>query len=545
MDLDVPTRWRVPAGMTGDLSLVRIGTGMAGDDAACPERLAAKARPRVKPKVYGGCRRPPLETFALDPVMEALDSVEYNHVPVDVALAQLETRRRPLHPGLTQWVGHAVRRYVAADMAENTGTLCPVPYHWVLQSKDQQAGRLWELYAWGRRYQSPDGSLREFRFFRFGTAGGRTRDPAQLAIAAYTAARGTPASWPGDWADPFCLRDARPVERVRVVEAGCADGSRAVLFDGTPGQADALYASDGRSRVREMITGGPAKPGAACADCKLVTACDTLPRIPNLLGITDPKAPLRTWSVSDGRYYDRCPAQEHLRRLSLRRERGEYDPAATRGQAVHAWLERNHARLPHTPCSLTDVPGLTDDWSSGRWHVTGEQARIGARMLACHVQACAFQHGEQVTETRLEPVVALHDTAANVIVIAKADMIYLDGGSWVWRETKTTQKAASAGADPLDTYPQLALAVLILHENALGADPSQSRVELEILRPDTAEISLIDPTDPERAARAREVVRSLAGQWRGDESFATRPGPHCQTCPVSQWCPDSAAPSNA
>ncbi len=117
--------------------------------------------------------------------------------------------------------------------------------------------------AWARRYQSPDGSLRQSRFFRFGTAGERTRDPAQLAIRRVHRCQGHADIVAADWADPFCPRDTRPVERV--VEAGCADGSRAVLVDGTPGQADTLYACDGRSRVRGMIRDGAAKPGAACA----------------------------------------------------------------------------------------------------------------------------------------------------------------------------------------------------------------------------------------------------------------------------------------
>jgi PD-(D/E)XK nuclease superfamily len=535
------TRWLIPAGMTGDLNLIRVGAGMTGDEEACPQRLAAKARPRVGPRVCGAGMKPRLETFALDPVMEVLDRVEHDGDAVDVALARLDARSRPLHPALNHWVGDVVRAYLGAERAV---TLVPVRSFWVLQRARRE--QLWELYAWGRRYQSPDGSIRELRLFRFGAAGARERDQSQVAVAAYSVGRGAPAMWPDRWSDPFQVRSAGPAERVRIVEVGCADGSRVELFDGTVEQADMLYAEHGRARVRRVVAGGAAVPSAACVECKLLTACDALPRIPNVLAIANPSAPLRSWSVTDGRYYRRCPAQQHLRGLNLRAAADEYSLEATRGHAVHAWLEASHARRPVARCLAADVPDRADDWSAGGWRVCGEQAEIGALMIAHHVDVCAFGRcGGRIGEVRLEPTVTLHDTAANVIVVAKPDLLYLDDGSWVWRETKTTQRTTPIRADVLETYPQVALAVLILHENVLGGDPSGSRIELEVLRPNDADIELVDPNDPDRVAQAREIVRGLAAGWHGDEVFPTSPGPHCQTCPVSQWCPDSLPSADA
>ena len=534
------SRWVPPTGMTGDLGLVRIGTGTAGDDDSCPERLAARARPRLRPQVRPSRRKPSLEDFPLDPVMQVLDSVEHRNISVAAALAELDGRRRPLHPGLASWVRQAVLAYVEGSGADAVASH-PVPSHWVVQSRDPTAGRVWEMYAWGRRYQSPDGVTREFRFLRFGTATGRDRDPAQVAIAAYAASRGAPAAWPQSWGDEFDVTPTAPVERVRVVEVGCSDGSRAVLFDGTPAQADALYASHGRRRVNESVLGGTARPGPGCADCKLVTTCGALSRVPNLLGVSDPQAPLRTWSASDWRYYSACPAQEHMRRLHLPPSAAEYGPDVTRGRAVHAWLQALHSRCPYVQCLTADVPESADDWSAGGWHVAGEQALNGSRMIEAHAQTCPFQIGDQITDARPEPVLAFHDTAASVIVIAKPDLIYMDDGSWVWRETKTASRSSRQNRDLLRAFPQLALGVLILHHNLLGGDPSGSRVELEILGPRRPDIILIDPADSEQAAQAHEVISVVAGQWRKDEAFPAQPGSHCRTCAVSQWCPDFPA----
>ena len=98
-------------------------------------------------------------------------------------------------------------------------------------------------------------------------------------------------------------------------------------------------------------------------------------------------------------------------------------------------------------------------------------------------------------------------------MIAEPDLLYCDGGGWVWRETKTTRYIADrSGKDILEAYPQAALALVLLAEGALGGDPARSRVELEILRPTGPDLELISPGDPGRVAKAREVIASLAGR---------------------------------
>lgn len=519
--------------MAGDPTLIRIGPRIAGDeDHGCPAFNAAKARPAIVPKSRPTWPKPRLEDFPLGPVQELLDRIEFGQAPVDEVLAGPLFRGKPLHPGLAQFVRHAVSAYVA----QTAIGLIPVRPYWVVQ---RQNDFLWEIYAWGRRYQSAGGRVREFRFLRFGEAGARDREPAQIAIAAYATAFGDPAPWPQPWSAPFNPQpEAHRVERVRIVEAGMIDGSVAVLFDGSVAEAEGYYAQHAREQVAGLVGGGEAIPGSACKGCKVLTACAGPMKAPGLLGVPAGKAPLRKVSVSDLRYHRDCPAQLHLRSLNLPKQY-EYSQEAERGQAVHLRLELNHRNAQMARCQPNDVDVDTRGWTAGRWSVRGEQALIGASMLSHHLGVCPLDSPVGITKVRVEPTLTLYDTAANVIVLAKPDLLYAEGDAWIWRETKTTEKDKWFHDDLLDEFPQLALAVLILARGLLGGDRAASRIELETLRPHGADISLIDPTDPERVAKATEVIRSLALPWHGDDDYQATPGDGrvCQSCPVSLWCP--------
>ncbi|OXM56162.1 hypothetical protein CFP71_14685 [Amycolatopsis thailandensis] len=522
--------WAIPAGMVGSDDLVRIGTGAAGDDLlGCPSFLSVKIRPRIRSRRRSWTPAAQLETFPLQPVMAALDRVEHGQLSADAALAEIGQRGTPLHPGLIKFARHAVCSYLSIGSKENG--LKPVPDWWVVR---KTSARIWELYAWGRRYQTADGRHREFRFMRFGEAVSNPDDRTKVAIAAYVTAFGVPAAWPESWREPFGLREAPTVDHARVVEVSLADGAADVLFDGTPADAEAYYAEHGRKRIASIAAGGPARPGSSCAECKQLTSCGTLPRIPGVLALPTTRAPIRTVSMSDLRYHRTCPAQAHLRSLHLPRAY-EYGAEAELGHAVHAWLENAHR--DGTACDPAAMPTGDSGWSAGRWRVDGDAARVGARMLRRHLDVCALHLSDAATQVRVEPRLAVHDTAAQAIVLAKPDMIYMDDGGWVWRELKTTQKEGWFHDDLLDEFPQLALAVSFLAEGVLGGDPATARVELEVLRPDGAEIDVIDPTDPERLTKARAVLRRLTQPWRADETFGARPSKNCRWCPVSRWCP--------
>ncbi|GGW94194.1 PD-(D/E)XK nuclease family protein [Streptomyces lomondensis] len=534
------TAWRKPRWMTGDESLVRVGpgTGTGGDDAhTCPSRDAAKARPAVRAGVASRLPQERLEDFTLGPVCEALDLMEFDGTPLERALSALAQRPRPLHPGHLAYAEHAVRLYTGR---RDPHGLVPVKPYWVVR-KDN--GRRWELYAWWRRYQSADGRLREYRRLRHADA--RASAPGETAVAAYAAAFGANASWPRRWHQEFPLHRAPSrVTHVRIVEVGLGDGSESVQFEGTVAEAKAYYDTHGDAHVRSVVNGGTPRPGSACVDCKQFTGCDTVHRSPGVLALPSRRLPLRKVSVSDLRYHVVCPAQGFLRSLHLPKT-DEYSDAAKLGQAVHAWIEKLHRRDGWPPCTAADMPAEGENWTRGRWQVPDEEAELGRRMLLQHVAACPFQDSGLIEQAECEPLRVVHDTAAQALVIAKPDLLYREDGSWVWRELKTTRKALRQGTDPLDTYPQLALAVVLLARGALGGDPSGSRVEVEILRPEDSTPYVIDPTDPRRVAKAEAVLRRYAGPWREDDQWEARPGRHCQWCPVSRWCTSAASGEKA
>jgi hypothetical protein len=525
--------------MTGSRNLMRVSASAVGYD-TCLEQQAVKARPAVWPAQSSRARKPRMNDFPLGLVMDAVDDVEFRGRSHDEALARLGSSGKPVHPGARHWGRQSAAAYLDGMSKMSTDATKAVRHYWVAQ---QTAGeKIWELYSWGRRYESVNGAYREFRFLSFGTDSD-DHDPAKVALAAYTAAHGRPASWPDPWTEPFRLLSTgtASVRHVRVLKVSLLDGTHSVLFEGTPEEASALYAEHARDRVRAVIAGGSARPGYGCADCKLVTACEALLRLPGLLGITDPTAPLRTWSVSNGRYYSVCPARDYLIRLNLPRE-NEYDQAAVRGQAVHERLAEIHGRSARSACTTEDLTVPPGDWTAGKWHVTGDQALIGARMLARHADVCPFLGAGRITEVRLEPVLAFHDTSANVIVTARPDMLYLEEGAWVWRETKTRSRPLRPGTELLEEFQQLALAVVLIAEGALGGGMSGARIELELLTADSGDVLFVDPNDPVEISNARTVVHGLVEPWHADEAAAARPGTHCAACAVRRWCLDARTP---
>jgi hypothetical protein len=537
--------WHPPPGMTGNADLVRVSSRTArADERACPASGSAKARPGIWLRGRANTRRPTRPDFALGPFMTALDLIEHAKVPPEAALkrAAAEPGRLPAHPGLMEWTQDAVRRYLAAApamacIAEGV-VLEPTAHEWVYRWSGALPGTdhaVYEITAWGRRYRNPNGSIRELRLPRVGSARAQERDPAEVAVAAYVAAFGMPADRPQRWSDQFRAHACpERVTQVRVVEYGCADGLVQVLFDGTRSEAEAAFRDLGSPRLREAVSGRAERPGEGCADCKLLTACRTLPRVPGLLGILGAGQPLRTWSVTNGRDYAICPARDHLRRLHLPRA-GEYGQAARRGKAVHARIEELHRRHPAQPCTEQDLRPDLEQWQQ-EWQLDAEQATLGARQLAWHLPVCPLAPGTGVGQVRPEPSLALHDPLADVIVLAKPDLLYQDRGAWVWRETKTDGRTRARDTDLLEKYPQTALAAVMLAADVLGGEHDGSRVELEILRPDGPDIHLLDPHDPAVAGHAREIVRDLAAAWHGDLLLDPRPGPWCADCEVSRWC---------
>jgi hypothetical protein len=175
--------------------------------------------------------------------------------------------------------------------------------------------------------------------------------------------------------------------------------------------------------------------------------------------------------------------------------------------------------------------------------LTGDDARLAVQMVCDHAAVCPVRDGLDESEVRVEEYVVVYDPAADVVVVAKPDLAYRDGNSWVLREVKT-QRRAGAGIDLLRKYPQLAVGLLLLAEGVLGGDVQMSRVELERLTGEGPLVTVFNPNDPLHLAEARSIVHELVKPWHVDLRSDATPGDHCWDCEFTSSCPDAATTPN-
>ncbi|MFL1382256.1 MULTISPECIES: hypothetical protein [unclassified Nocardiopsis] len=197
----------VPDGVRGDPQHIRVGPAvLGGRDTSCPVRLSLKARPALSPKIRLRRREGPVaEDFPLGPVQEAIDRLEFGHPESgarDGDPVRSLSAKALRHGGLARYAEHAVNTYCSHLRKHDDHHLRPVRGRWVVQRQGPNSP-LWEAYHWGRQYESPDGTHREFRFLRTGPAAPERRTPAETALAAYVTAFGTLDPHPGGWWEPF------------------------------------------------------------------------------------------------------------------------------------------------------------------------------------------------------------------------------------------------------------------------------------------------------------------------------------------------------
>ncbi|MEV0266938.1 PD-(D/E)XK nuclease family protein [Streptomyces sp. NPDC050617] len=560
--------WTPPRESTWTTGLIRVFSGslLRPSTGNCPYKGALKARAGLKlaPGPLPSYKADAREGFNLGPLQNALDLIEYKGAGPEEALhrALAATRERPeADPGLATWTRFALDRYLEGNIPD----LQPVSHSWIivtrLREPDSRGAKRYEQCVWGRPYASADGRVRELRVpvarelreTDPGTAGHvEPAERAGLTAIAQIVARGEPHRLP----DRFHWgKDAQPVldageaawrqpEEVRITEVSCLDGQRSEVLREGPEDVARGYAAHGLPGLATAISADAFLPGHDCEDCKFAPSCPALSRLGGVLGIEDRTRPRRTWSVTNGRSYvgrpgldEGCPARERLRRLRLPDRDGRaLTPPVIRGHAVHTWIQQHHESHPGIACRPSDAPDGRIAWTAGSWTVPQEQAELGSRMIAAHARYCPYKLST-VTEVVHERTLVVHDTAADTIVIAKADMLYRDGASWVYRETKTdSRRYPPETADVLRERPQLALAVLLSSSPVLNEDVSAARVELEILGPHGARLTLIDPFDPEIRAAARQTMQALAADWHADTTAVARMGSHCQDCEMAVWC---------
>ncbi|GAA2250819.1 hypothetical protein GCM10010232_43420 [Streptomyces amakusaensis] len=558
------SNWPCALATSDELSLVRTGLPLTREDPAdCPAQLAVRARPWLS----AAGRLPshePFLTFTLKPLMSALDRVEFGGLTPEEAIAELRRTRgtfgrgRPAHDGLVEWTAEALLRWL-----DRRGTWCrdrgadgpptrAVRDEWVVRNRsrnaaghdahDARGARIYERTAWGRRYASADGSVRELWLLSFGTAK-KDRPAAQAAAAAFVTAFGEPcrSGYDGERGrtEPYTAvapygPTAGP-DRVRVIDFGCGDGTAEVTADCTPAEAARAFERNTRPVLARVVDGSERRPGRGCVECPGAGRCPALPGPPpGLIGLrrTDRRRKRRSLSASDLRAYAECAAKYHLtRELKLRSPRPE-NPALRRGRAVDALLNERHALRRPRGCRGLPAPA-SEVWAG----LPEDAALAAAAMVERHAALCPLDRLGPDEEVRVQPRVTAYDPVLDVVLIAQPDLLHTRRGGWVWRETKTRGGRLYDGGSVLAGNPQLALAVLLMRTGEpAGGDHRRSRIEVEILGAEGGNRLEIDPWRPRVHAEAREIVRATAEPWSADVSYRAAPDEHCRDCEALDWC---------
>ncbi|MGW5762170.1 PD-(D/E)XK nuclease family protein [Streptomyces tendae] len=527
-----------PPGTGGDSGLIRTSPPLLREDPQdCPRGTALRARPFIR-QVPQRPRRRPIEEFALGPVMRALDAVEFDGVDVESAVAGL-CENRKYHAGHLAWAESAIRSYVAARAAQETwrhelgrpATL-PVRAQWsaVTESRtpDSRGATRYERTAWGRRYASADGAERELWLLSVNSVK-TNRSPAEIAEAAAVTATGVPAESAFGGIHRPVEGDRTPPRRVRIVGVGCGTGRSQVLADWDVEEAERRFTAYAKPALgRAVEDSGRLAPGSSCVRCEALAGCVLPPRTPGLLGVPGPRRPRarRSVSATDLRVHAGCPARFHLTRvLHLKSDEPESEPVR-RGRAVDEWLNLRHEQ---GCCRAAPLPEQLPGLSAG-------ELPTALSMLRQHQRACPLDGLPAAETVRVQPRLTAYDPELDVVLIADPDLLYSRSGGWIWHETKTASKRPWEGQELMETYPQLALAVLLMAAGVPGGDPRRSLIELEVLYQDGSRCEEIDPGDPATLAAARHIIGELAAPWAVDEMYAPKPGGHCSGCEVLAHC---------
>ncbi|RKS78735.1 PD-(D/E)XK nuclease superfamily protein [Actinomadura pelletieri DSM 43383] len=533
-----------PPRTRGDIRVVRVGPRLLrGDPRSCPRGSAIAARPLLSQDPPPSTWQP-VKEFALGPVMEVLDLVEHQNTELRQALRSQHPFRR-CHPLHVAWTSDAVHAYLDARSrwarerreAGDPPTL-PVPHEWVVVNElavpDRRGADRYERTAWGRRYATADGAVREIWLPSVNSVK-NDRSPEEIAAVAGAVLWGVPAV--SAYARPYRpVRTARPPrspERVRVIGVGCGDGEFRVLADWDAEEIDRRHRALVVPAGGRLLETTDLAPGSDCKGCTALLGCEQPPRTPNLLGVPAPARPRKRRSVSatDLRVYGACPARFHMTRVLYTREARPESPAIRRGRAVDDLLNERHRTAGPRGCRDLPVDADFPD-------LEPEEAATARRMLDRHRSVCPLTGLSPDERVMVQPRLTAYDPALDVVVIADPDLLHTEHGGWVWRETKALSRGVREGRPLLETYPQLALAVLLMAADVPGGgDRARSRIELEVLRGDGVSIEEIDPFDPPTIDQAREVVSSFAEDWAVDETYAPTPGRACADCEVARWCP--------
>lgn len=528
--------WEPGIALTGNPEALKVSASDVAATGGCGRFLAAKVRPGVR--AAGWQRTWGRENvFALglvaDLVLVAHEAEEAHHPPTLRRWLNRQFDSRRTHRLLRRYVGEGVENVLDAhaDIEHELGTALR------LLAENPGVGRYpSQLTVWAPLYESHDERVREIRRYRLGGAHPRPErgDELWTATAGYVAAM---------------YRPAAELKRVRVVEVGVGDGSSTVVaFDGTPQEAVAHYKVLAQQRVRAMAARTDAAPGLDCGSCKVAGVCDALVPVTGMLGQPRAGYASRSVAATDLERYRRCPAQWLLdRELHLPREDDAPSEAQARGTAVHRWLEAAHRR--GVGCGAEDLPEPETvrrdaDLGMADGVVSVEEYTRAHPFLVQHLANCPLHAGGSLVAVEED----LHgfDHDAQVVAVARPDLVYRNGDRLVAREVKTS------GALPEDTdgdggraeryrrHLQIPFTLALLAGGvAERYGAAAATVELELLTPHGSRVWAWHSDEPATARAAADDVRQAVADWHDDATWPTRPGPQCAWCPVRRWCPDN------
>jgi hypothetical protein len=495
----------------------------------CPAYLWKEVRPALRPDSDGWWfTREPwpfLQGVIVDAVREVADGADLETVLASAVGS--EKKGVPLHPAVQRYVRHAVNAYLEVD--ESRQALLET----TLTHREQRTIKVQHraMQGWGVWLEDPTGSVREVRRLRHGSARGTIQvDQVWAAVMAKLAVDGRTEEATGPEPDP---------ELVLVVEVGLGDGSDHEVFRGTAAEARRMWADVGRPVVTEMINTDDLRPGWSCTSCVWLTSCPAVPAVRGALGLPQPAAFRRSVSAADLDLYARCPAQYGMRRLfHLPAHFDDPSDAQVRGILAHQWLAAAHSRPGSKPCTEA---GLPRDGADPLGMLAEHEVSLVAPFLAGHVSECPLAENG-IHAIHVETRQQLFDADADVLLVAKPDLVMFRDGVETWRETKTTiTEFPPSLEDLLETYTSAPFNMVLLAELSTHRTGAPAGVvEFEVLRPFEGAVYLLDVGDERLLNLARKRVVELARQWSVDVSLTATPGPSCHWCSVQRWCPSAA-----
>jgi PD-(D/E)XK nuclease superfamily len=508
--------------LTGDPHFVKVSASDVSGSCACGRFLGLKTRPGVK--AVDGWRRlyAPWDERVPFPLGDVVDLVreadgrEFATYEEQAAWLADSIEERGVQRLLRGYVSLAVDNILDAheSITAEVGRLRLLP-------GDPSTGTpARTLTAWAPLYETDD-HVREIRRFRLGSARVDDESRKWSLIAAFVAANS---------------RQAGPPRRVRVVEIGSLNGSIEVLFDGTAEEARSAFVANGRALAAAAADEDHVVPCRSCGECKAAGSCRSLISVDGVLGQVDRGHSSRSVSAKDLEQYGICPAQWLLEScLHLPSEAGSGDGAA-RGRAVHRWLRAAHAR--GVPCAPADLPEPGSGPRSTNGWLTEAEYEVAYPFLVQHMGHCPLAENAQLIVA--DDNMYGYDHKAEVVSVARPDLMYQSGERLVIREFKTAEQPYQSGkADAYEKHLQVAFDIAMLNAGLVSHYGATSGiVEVELLTPDRHFVWTWDAGDPAVAGVAAGRIRRAAADWHEDSTWTTKPGPHCAWCPVRRWCPD-------